>query len=193
MNTDPRVDAYIDRQEDFAKPILERLRQTVHRVIPDAREDLKWGAPHFVVGGRNLAGMGGFKRHARFFLHGKMTPDEQTTWDRFGRLERVDDCPSEAELKKILEPRAKVLREGNAIGRADRTARPLKMPEDFADALRDVPQARQHFDGFTEAQRRDYVEWITSAKRDETRAKRIAQAVEWIAEGKRRNWKYEKC
>ncbi len=192
MQRDSRVDDYIAKAQPFARPILERLRDLMEEVVPEAHEDIKWGAPHWIVGGRNLAGMGAFKAHARFFLHGALSADEKTTWDRFGKLETVDDCPDAAELKRILEPRIVVLKSGNSLARSTpKTAIP--MPEDFAAALSLNNGAQSVWDGFTNAQRRDYLEWITTAKREATRASRIATAAEWIGEGKRRNWKYENC
>ena len=187
-----RVDDYIAGAEPFARPILERLRVVMAEVAPHAVEDIKWGAPHWVVSGRNLAGMGAFKSHARFFLHGAMSPEEKTTWDRFGKLTKVEDCPDADQLKAILEPRIASLGAGKALARST-PKDAIPMPEDFASSLGNVAGAIDNWQSFTDAQRRDYLDWVVSAKREDTRVRRIATATEWIADGKRRNWKYEAC
>ena len=192
MTSDSRFDDYIAKAEPFARPILERLRDIMGQAAPDAKEDIKWGAPHWTVAGRNLAGMASFKAHARLFLHGAMSPEETTTWDRFGKLTTVEDCPEAAELAALLKPRIAVLESGKPMARTA-PKKPIAMPEDFAKALASAPGALEIWEGFTDAQRRDYLDWIVSAKREDTRNKRVATAAEWIAEGKRRNWKYEAC
>ena len=192
MKHDSRIDDYIADKEEFAQPILERLRALMAEVVPDAEEDIKWGAPHWVVGGRNLAGVSAFKAHVRIFPHGAIEEDEKADWDRFGRLTSVADCPDVAELKRLLASRIKLLESGKPLARAA-AKEPIPVPDDFTDALQASPAAVETWAAFTDAQRREYLDWIVSAKREETRAKRIATAAEWISEGRRRNWKYENC
>jgi uncharacterized protein YdeI (YjbR/CyaY-like superfamily) len=199
MSTDPRIDAYLARQADFARPILEHLRSAVHAACPEAEETLKWSMPHFLYKGQMLAGMAAFKAHATFgFWRAKEvlgeTGAERDAMGQFGRLTSVADLPPEDVLRALI---------GRAMALTDAGARParpkaapkpeLETPPELDTALSANPAARVTFVGFPPSCRREYVEWVVEAKRPETRAKRIAQAVEWMAEGKRRNWKYENC
>lgn len=196
--SDPRIDEYIARQADFARPILEHLRRLVHEAAPEAEETIKWGMPHFTVGGRILSGMGAFKAHVTFGLGmGKEVLGETgakgDAMGHFGRLTSIADLPEDAALKDIIRSAA----DAAAAGPTARPKKPPKpeaaVPEDFAAALAASLAAQATFDAFPPSCRREYVEWVTEAKRPETRAKRLAQAVEWMAQGKRRNWKYENC
>ena len=193
MKTDSRVDDYIAKAQPFAQPILAHLRATMGRVVPQAEEAIKWGAPHWVVAGRNLAGMASFKAHARLFLHGAMSEEEETRWSRFGKLTSVADCPEDAELAEILAPRIAVLESGKALPQSAKKKPELAVPDDLAASLAENPAAAAAFAAFSPSHRREYIEWITEAKREATREKRLAQTVEWLADGKKRNWKYENC
>jgi uncharacterized protein YdeI (YjbR/CyaY-like superfamily) len=198
MSRDDRIDAYIARQADFARPILEWLRAMVHAACPDVEETLKWSAPAFMYKGKQLAMMAAFKAHATFgFWHGKLVVGEgqaqQNAMGQFGRLASVADLPEE-EVFVALVRKAMGLIDAGVKPVRDKTARPvLQTPDDLRAALDANAAAAATFDGFPPGARRDYVEWVVDAKRPETRAKRIAQAVEWMAEGKKRNWKYESC
>lgn len=198
MSRDPRVDAYIARQADFARPILEHLRRLVHETAPAAEETIKWGMPHFTVGGRILAGMAAFKAHATFSLPSAGEPTGEAAakapaMGHFGRLCSIADLPDEAQLGALLRQAAEAAAAG--LGpRMKKAPRPEPaIPPDLCAALDDAPAAAATFARFPPGCRREYVKWVAEAKRPETRARRVAQAVEWIAQGKRRNWKYEGC
>jgi uncharacterized protein YdeI (YjbR/CyaY-like superfamily) len=199
MARDPRIDAYIARQADFARPILEHLRAAVHAACPEAEETLKWSMPHFLYRGQMLAGMAAFKAHATFgFWRAKEvlgeTGAERDAMGQFGRLSSLSDLPENDVLDGLIRRAMAITDAGPRPSRP--TARPkaeLKSPEDLEAALDANPAARATFDSFPPSCRRDYVEWVVEAKRPETRARRIAQSIEWLAQGKRRNWKYEKC
>jgi uncharacterized protein YdeI (YjbR/CyaY-like superfamily) len=194
MTVDDRVDAYIARAAPFAQPILAQLRALVHAALPEAEETIKWGMPHFMVGGKNVCGMAAFKAHCAFTIHGDGRQGEAL--GQYGKLTAPSDLPSQAELTaKLHDARGRVLTKGTALKKpAERKPKAeIAMPDDFAAALGAVPAARATIDGFAPSHRREYLEWITEAKAEPTRQKRIAQAVEWLAEGKKRNWKYEKC
>ena len=200
MSRDPRIDGYIEKARPFARPILEHLRQLVHAAVPDAGEAIKWGMPHFTYKGKNVAGMAAFKAHCAFMIHGEGRQGEGVANDSagmgsFGRIAGLDDLPADKDLQAKLKTAMERIDAGGRA--ANRAASPaskaeIPVPQDFAAALRDTPAANATFDRLTPSQRREYLEWITGAKRDETRAKRVATALEWLAEGKRRNWKYEK-
>ena len=199
MTLDPRIDSYIERQANFARPILEHLRAAVHAACPDVEEAIKWGMPHFLYGGRILAGMAAFKAHATFGFRGGAqivgeTGAEGEAMGQFGRLRSVEDLPPPEMLAKLIRKAMAGAGSGEKRTRPRGPAKPVpETPPDLAEALAGAPAARSAFDAFPPSCRREYVEWIVEAKRTETRAKRIAQAVEWMSEGKRRNWKYEKC
>lgn len=187
--SEKRVDAYIAKAQPFARPILQHIRKLAHKALPGAEEAIKWGVPHFVVDGKNAVGMAAFKQHASLMLCSDEFAGEGM--GNFGKITELSDLPPDDELIARFRASAKAAQNATATMRKPKPAIP--MPEDFAAVIDAQAGARQNWDGFTDAQRRDYLEWITEAKRDATREKRIATAAEWIAEGKRRNWKYEKC
>ncbi len=197
MPRDPRIDAYIARQADFARPILEHLREAVHAACPEAEETLKWSMPSFMYKGEILAGMAAFKAHATFNLwRGKeLLGDEarKGAMGQFGRLTSLEDVPPPEQLSAIIKEAMALTDSGVKPVRAKAVKPPPDTPDDLQAALRDNKAASATFESFPPGCRREYVEWVTEAKRPETRAKRIAQSVEWMAEGRRRNWKYESC
>ncbi|MBY0343522.1 MAG: YdeI/OmpD-associated family protein [Sphingomonadales bacterium] len=188
MTRDPRIDDYIAKAASFAQPILTHARALVHQALPEAEETIKWGMPHFTVGGKNVVGLAAFKAHASVVIH-----REERTGDgmgALGKLTSLADLPPDSELIARFQsrPAALATQRPKAAPKAE-----LPIPPAFAAALDAAPAARAAFDGFAPSHRREYIEWITQAKREETQAKRIAQAVEWLSEGRKRNWKYEKC
>ena len=196
--TDPRVDAYIERQAEFAKPILKHLRDAVHAACPEAEEGLKWGMPAFMYKGQILASMAAFKAHATFgFWRGSLIVGEdekqRTAMGQFGRLTGVEDLPEPEMLEQMIRKAMSLTEQGVKPVRNKTVKADMPTPEDLEAALKENPSAQATFQSFPPSCRREYVEWVVEAKRPETRAKRIAQAVEWMAEGKRRNWKYEQC
>ena len=196
MSRDPRIDTYISKQRDFARPILERIRADFHVALPDVEESIRWGMPAFLHKGRPLANMAAFKAHATLgFWRGSQIVEEQPSdkaMGQFGRLASVDELPPEEALRALIGKAAALTEEGPAP-RPKKAPKPeIDVPDDFASALAEQEAAEAHFAEFSPSCRREYLEWVVDAKRPETRAKRIAQAVEWIAEGKSRNWKYER-
>ena len=188
---DPRVDAYIERAAPFARPLLERLRRDLHAASPDLEESIRWGMPAFLHGGRLVAMFAAFKAHASFgFLRANGDAPTREGMGQFGRLTRIDELPDAATIAAVVQA---------AIARAERGAPPAPrrpprpdavVPDDLRAALDGNPSAAAAFAAFPPGQRREYVDWITEAKRHDTRARRLAQAVEWLAEGKPRNWKH---
>jgi len=195
---DPRIDTYIDKSADFAKPILTHLREVVHAACPEVEETLKWSSPSFEYKGL-LCGMASFKQHCAFgfWKHELVTGEDRKSAEAmgsFGRITSLRDLPS----KKVLSGYIKKAKELNEQGiKAPRTKAapkgPLTVPDDLKAALRRNARARTTFEGFSTSHKRDYVEWIVEAKKDDTRKRRLSTALEWMAEGKTRNWKYENC
>ena len=198
MKTDPRIDAYIEKQAEFAKPILRHLREVVHAACPDCEEGMKWSMPHFMYKGEILAGMAAFKAHATFgFWRGSLVLGESEAqasgMGQFGRLTSIADLPPRSELEALVAKAMELTEQGVKAPRDKHRKAPFAVPQDFRAALDANAAAGANFDAFPPSAQRDYVDWISEAKRDDTRARRLQQAVEWLAEGKRRNWKYEKC
>ena len=198
MKHDPRIDAYIERQAEFAKPILRHLREVVHAACPEAEETLKWSMPTFMYRKEMLAGMAAFKQHATFgFWRGSLVvgkSDEQMSgMGQFGRLTSIDDLPPRKELEALVKKAMRLTDEGVKPPRDKHKKEPFTVPQDLRAAIDANPAAAATFDAFPPSAQREYVDWVSEAKRDETRTKRLNQTVEWLAEGKRRHWKYETC
>ena len=198
MSRDGRIDAYIARQREFARPILEHLRETVHAACPEAEETLKWGAPAFMYKGKLLGVMAAFKEHAALNLwRGRLVVEEEegktNAMGQFGRISSLDDLPEPEALRELIKKAMALTEAGVKASRGKTVKAPAEAPEDLLAALAENEAAAATFEGFSPSCRREYVEWVTSAKRTDTRSKRIAEAVGWMAEGKKRNWKYEKC
>jgi uncharacterized protein YdeI (YjbR/CyaY-like superfamily) len=190
---DPRIDAYIAKQRDFAKPILTYLRAVVHEGCPQVEETLKWSSPAFMYEGI-LAGFAGFKEHAAFgFWRHELLLRERSgeAMGSFGRLTSVKDLPSKKELLALVKKAMELNETGAKAPRmAKKPRKAIPMPADLKAALARNKAAKGKYEDFSPSHRREYLEWITEAKSDDTRARRVKQAVEWMAEGKPRNWKY---
>jgi hypothetical protein len=191
---DPRVDAYIERSADFAHPILEYLRAVVHAACPDVEENIKWGCPHFGYKGGMMCSMAAFKHHCSFGfwnykdIAGK-EPEEGA--GSFGKIASVKDLPGKKELTGYIR-KAMALKDAGVKKERPKTTLkpPPKTPDDLAAQLKKNAAARKTYEAFSASCKREYVEWINDAKTDATRQKRVATTLEWLAEGKQRNWKY---
>ncbi len=208
MRRIPEVDAYIAQAPEFARPILERIREAFHAAGADVEEAIKWRMPYFVRSGL-LGGMAAFKQHVSLgFWRGKELDDPAGLFRGVGDSEMcATKVRSLAELppKKVLVayvkaaialdaagPRGCATDAGPGAKAAKKAARPApKAPSDLLTALARNPAARATYGAFPPSHKREYVEWITEAKRPETRQRRLEQAVEWMAQGKSRNWKYQ--
>jgi uncharacterized protein YdeI (YjbR/CyaY-like superfamily) len=193
---DPRVDAYIAKSGDFAKPILTRIRETVHAACPDVEEAMKWSFPHFMYKGM-LCSMASFKEHAAFgFWKGAVIFDDQAksseAMGHLGRLTKASDLPAKKVLAGYIRKAVALNDDGVKVARVPKRAAPkaVRVPEDLAAALKRNKKANATFEGFSPSHKREYIEWITEAKTAGTRARRLETAVEWMGEGKSRNWKY---
>ena len=198
MSRDPRIDAYIAKAAPFARPILEHVRARVHAVVPDVDETLKWSAPGFTLDGKILLIMAAFKAHAALnFWRGQEIRGSEASPDamgQFGKLTSVDDLPPDEQLDALIREAVRLAATAPAPRKAKHEPKPPpELHPEFAAALKANPKAKATLDGFPPSAQRDYFEWISEAKQDATRAKRIATAVEWLAEGKRRHWKYQNC
>ncbi len=195
---DPKIDTYIAEAAPFARPILRRLRKVVHAGCPAVEETIKWGFPHFVYKG-NIAGMAAFRQHCVFgfwkdaLLFDREKSGQKEAMGQFGRLTHVSELPNDATLIAYVQKAAELNDAGIQVARSAKK-RPTvpAAPADFTVALERNARARKTFENFSPSKRKDYIEWVTEAKRDETRRRRVATSVEWLAEGKTHNWKYER-
>lgn len=198
MAEDPRVDAYIAKAAPFAQPILAHIRSVMHRASPEIVEAIKWSMPFFDYNGAPLANMAAFKAHAAFgfWRRDGAGPDkeDQGAMGQFGKLTSVADLPDDEVLIEMILAAMALIDAGAKSRRSPKQPKPdLTMPGDFQAALDAVRDAAKHFAAFPPGARREYIEWVVDAKQPATRVKRIGQAVEWCAENKRRNWKYQSC
>ncbi|AYN00598.1 YdeI/OmpD-associated family protein [Chryseobacterium sp. 3008163] len=197
----PLVDEYIEKSQDFAKPILHYIREIVHEFCPDANETIKWKFPTFMYKGKILCSMVSFKQYCSmgFWLHDEMqtiknleTDVEKTNMFSLGKITKPEDLPSKPQLKKIIFEAMELTDMGVKLKKAVSSKIEIEVPEYFKNALNQNKKALEVFEKASPSFRKEYINWIVDAKTETTRNKRIEQALEWIAEGKGRNWKYEK-
>jgi len=195
----PAVDAYIEKAAPFARPILTKLRALFHKACPDIEEKIKWGVPAFDFKGP-VGGIAAFKAHATFgFWKTRLMKDPQRLFNVDekggmwgGRLTSLKDLPSDKVLISYIKEAVALNEKGLKVPR-ESSARPApKMPADMQAALKKNKAALNTFEAFAPSHKREYIEWVIEAKQQATREKRLKQAIEWMAEGKPRNWKYMK-
>jgi len=195
MSREPRIDAYIAKAQPFAQPILEKVRERVHAVVPDIEEAMKWSHPTYLRKGKIVLGTAAFKAHAvvHFWRGQELGFDTKAgARGQLGKLTSPADLP--ADLDAMIAKAAELSASTPAPRKTKHAPKPPpEMHPEFASALAKAPKAKTTLNGFPPSAQRDYFEWITEAKQDSTRQKRIATAVEWLSEGKRRHWKYENC
>ncbi|MDF1838003.1 MAG: YdeI/OmpD-associated family protein [Planctomycetota bacterium] len=201
VQTDPRVDAYIQKAAPFAQPILEKIRAGFHAGCPDLQETIKWGVPSFERNGM-LGGMAAFKKHVSFGFW--RAPEMEDTDGLLGETRKsspmriqaktVADLPTKKVLVSYVKQAKKLdNKEGSPARKAVPKKPTLKAPKYMLDAIAKKKAAKEFWGTMAPGYKREYVEWITEAKREATRDKRLVQTVEWLAEGKTRHWKYKNC
>lgn len=196
------IDTYIARSADFAKPILNHIRELVHKTCPEVEEKMKWSFPHFDYKGEMMCSMAAFKQHAVFgFWKAALMKDpllvetakSEVAMGHLGRITSLKDLPSDKKMTAWIKEAMKLNEQGIKVAKPKPVEKKeLVVPDYFTKALSKNKKAKQVFDNFAYSHRKEYLQWITEAKTEETRNKRMATAVEWIAEGKGRNWKYER-
>lgn len=197
--TDPRVDRYIESSAEFARPILVHIRNLVHKACPDVSETMKWSFPHFDHKG-TLCSMASFKQHCAFgfwkqsLLERDAFPAQKTAMGSFGGITSIDDLPADNVLVDLVQQAVELNEKGIKVKKNLPAAKKeLAIPASLTAALKKNKAARETFENFPYSCKKEYVEWITNAKTDATREKRLATTIEWLTEGKRRNWKYKDC
>ncbi|MBX3460201.1 MAG: YdeI/OmpD-associated family protein [Planctomycetes bacterium] len=200
MPRNPAVDTYIAKAADFAQPILKRIRALYHKAFPAIEEEIKWGVPAFTHKGI-VGSMAAFKAHVGMaFWKGKLLKDPSGVMgDRAEsamgavRATSVNELPADKVLIDLIQQAVALNESGIKLPKADPKKAQAKVPADFKAALAKNKQATKFWTAFSPSKKREYVEWITGAKQQATRDKRLKQAIEWIAENKPRNWKYMNC
>ncbi len=199
----PQIDNYIDKAAPFAQPILNHLRELIHEACPDVEEKMKWSFPHFDYKGEMMCSMAGFKQHCAFnFWKGKLIksgstylePYDKHTMGRIPRINSLKDLPPDKVFIKMVKEACALNDAGIKEIKKKKTVNPaeLEVPDYFRKVLAKNKLAQRNFDSFPPSHRKEYLQWITEAKTEATRERRMITAIEWIAEGKGRNWKYER-
>jgi uncharacterized protein YdeI (YjbR/CyaY-like superfamily) len=195
--TDPRVDAYIDKSKDFAKPVLTHLRKLIHQGCPDVTETIKWSMPTFEYKGI-LCELAAFNEHCTFGFWKQSLMENadfpaKTAMGSFGRITSLKDLPDDKTIKKLIAEAVRLNDEGIKIKRTGSKHKKLVVPDALLEALAKNTAAAETFNNFSYSKKKDYAEWIGEAKTDATRQKRLGTTIQWLAEGKPLNWKYENC
>ena len=198
MSRDKRIDAYIAKAQPFARPILQKVRERVHAVIPDVEEAIKWSMPAYTLGGKLVLITAAFKAHmALNFWRGQELGGTEAKADamgQFGKITSLEQLPADDELDRLIRNASELSKSAPAPRKAKHEPKPApEIHPEFAAALAKAPKSRAVLEAFPPSAQRDYFEWISEAKQDSTRQKRIATAIEWLSEGKRRHWKYQNC
>jgi len=207
-NFNPRVDAYLAKVRPFALPIMEYLRELIHKGCPGVEESIKWSRPFFEYRGAILCNLSAFKEHCSFGFWGEEIGAvlreagvvQEGGMGSLGRITNIKDLPPRKQMLGLIRQAAAFIDSGeytSPIAARRKVVKPPKLPveapSELLAALKKSKKAAAVFAAFSPSCKREYIDWIADAKRQETREKRIATAVEWIAEGKQRNWKYQVC
>jgi len=199
--TDPRIDVYIEKSAEFAQPVMAHLRDLIHKACPQVSETLKWSMPSFEYKGI-LCGFAAFKNHCTFgfwkqtLMETDAFPKNKTAMGSFGRITSLKDLPSDKVMIGLIHQAMELNEKGIKVARPKPSAaakKDLVIPDDLVSALKKNKRAQAQFDKFSYSHRKEYIQWITEAKTEPTRNRRLATTIEWLAEGKSRNWKYENC
>jgi len=201
---DKRIDLYIAKAQPFAKPVLKHIRHLVHKACPDTEEIMKWSFPHFDYNGSMMCSMAAFKHHMAFgFWKASIMKDpdkileikNREAMGHLGRIKSLKDLPPDRIMLKYIKEAVRLNDEGINLKPKPVTKEKnmLVIPDHFTNELKKNTKAMKTFEEFRYSHKKEYIQWITEAKTEETRAIRMKTAVEWLSEGKSRNWKYEKC
>lgn len=199
----PQFDSYIERSADFAQPILNHLRKLVHEACPMVEEKMKWSFPNFEYKGSILCSMAAFKQHCTFgfWLGGVMDDPEQvltqigeTAMGQFGRIKSLEDLPNDEIIIRYIHEAMRLTDEGVKPPKSEiaKEKVDLVIPTELKEALKGNDKARATFEYFSPSKRKEYIEWVNEAKTSATKEKRLATTIEWLEEGRSKNWKYER-
>lgn len=200
---DKRIDDYIASSAEFAKPILNYLRELIHQASPEISETIKWGMPFFDYKG-TVCNFASFKQHCTFgFWKSSLLPDPanvlkseaESAMGQFGRITAIGDLPSKEVIMEYVRNAVLLNETGVKVARKKSTegiVEPIQPPGYFIEALSKNPLAQSTFEKFSNSHKKEYIEWIKEAKTETTREKRLSTTLLWLSEGKSMNWKYKK-
>lgn len=198
---DNRIDAYISKSAVFAQPVLQHLRELIHKACPDVQETMKWSFPHFDYKG-TICSMAAFKQHCAFSFwkasimqdpKGILSLENREGMGHLGNIRSLKDLPNDKVLTAYIKEAVRLNEQGIKIEKPKATnTKELDIPAYFTTAINKNKEAKKMFASFSYSSKKEYVEWVTEAKTEATRNTRLATAVAWIAEGKTRHWKYKK-
>ncbi|MFN3916173.1 MAG: YdeI/OmpD-associated family protein [Flavobacteriales bacterium] len=200
MKKGSRVDAYITNSAEFAQPILSHFRNLVHECSPETSETIKWGSPCFEYKGM-ICSMASFKAHCNFSFwkgkelndkHGVLIPVGNTAMMSFNKIKSINDLPEDSIIKDLIIQAIEQNKKEIPKIQKTKTSKELEMPKFILDALKTNTEIEKTFHNFSYSHKKEYIEWICEAKKEETKSKRVETMLEWLSEGKSRNWKYEK-
>ncbi|MEO8768872.1 MAG: YdeI/OmpD-associated family protein [Ferruginibacter sp.] len=197
------IDAYINKSADFAKPILFHIRELVHDACPDVQEKMKWSFPHFDYKDEMMCSMAAFKQHCIMgFWKASLMKDKallemarsEEAMGHLGKITSLKGLPSDKKLTAYIKEAMELTDYGIKLPAKPKATekKEIIVPDYFKKALSKNKKALQVFENYAYSHRKEYIQWITDAKTEETRNKRMATAIEWLAEGKSRHWQYEK-
>ena len=198
-NRDKRVDAYVMKSADFAVPILNHLRELVHTGCPEVEETMKWSFPHFDYKGV-MCSLASFKHHCAFgFWKASLMKDKslmenaksQTSMGHLGKITSIKDLPSDKKMIAYIKEAMKLNELGAKVKKPKMARKEIPAPAYFLAGLNKNKKAKTEYEALSPSHKREYLEWIVEAKREETRTKRVHTTIKWLAEGKARNWKYK--
>ncbi len=193
----PKVDSYINKAQPFAKPILKKWRSVIHKACPKVIEEIKWGAPFYLYQDRVLCATMGFKKHCAlvFWKAALITKQNgakaKADLKHLRRISLLEELPADRDLMAYLRLAMHFNEPTTQLPPREKRSAPVKIPSELAQALQANPKAKAVFEAFTPSKRKDYIFWIAAAKTDATRESRLEAAIDWISQGKSRNWKYE--
>jgi uncharacterized protein YdeI (YjbR/CyaY-like superfamily) len=200
---DKRIDGYIEKAQPFAQPIMKKLRELIHKACPEVTETIKWGMPSFEYKGP-MFGFAAFKQHCvGGFWKSKLLKDPKgylgersnqggEAMGNLGRMTSMKDLPPDKAILEFIKQHMKLNDAGIKIAKKPVVKKELIIPKELISALNKNKKAKETFEKFSPSNKREYADWITEAKTDETRSKRLETAVTWMSEGKPRLWKYMK-
>ncbi len=199
---DPRIDLYISNAADFARPILLHLRELVHLACPEVQETIKWSFASFDYKGP-MCSMASFKQHCAFgFWKASLMKDKslvsnaesESAMGHYGKIMSLKDLPSDKKIIAHIKEAMMLNEKGIKLPpkKVTTAKKEVVVPDYFLKQLKKNKKAFTTFKSFSPSHKREYVEWITEAKTDETKNHRMETAIEWMSEGKSRNWKYIK-
>lgn len=198
----PAIDEYINKSEDFARPILNHLREIIHQACPEVSEVIKWSFPNFEYRGQILCSMASFKKHCSFgfWLGAEMEdPDNilnkvgNTSMGNFGKITSISSLPKDILIIKYIHEAMKLSENGVKKKTSSTTdKKSLIIPEYIIEFIEKHPKAKDVFNNFSYSCKKEYVQWIEEAKQESTKLKRLEKAIIMMEEGKEFNWQYKK-